>query len=380
MAKFTGWVGKPDGSGFAVDEQGNIQPFKQKPPESEFVSKPAGAPAGDFIRTPAGEFAEVGPGGQARTEFLGEIQDRRNEVEKAAAARLGARMGAKKKLDEQGMRLGYTPAQERSKSALRNARAKLEGQFADGRHTPEQMLQFENQIFLKEQAIMPQMIRQQPTPQETLQASIVTLPNGRVGQLDDKGLFKEIDTGSVTFKDWNNAVKNARESFQTGPALEDEKGKLREPSSEEIQQRALESITNFQTIKGLLTGADSGGQPPTGQPQLREQPAPAAAVQPTTVKPTQTDMQEVFNTGVAALGGRASASEMEQLGQQFVLQAVQSGMSVDDAVEQFMKLWRKARTKKGVLRVASPGKFDKNKLKQAASRSRLEFLRAKASQ
>ena len=80
---FTGWVGKADGSGLAVDEQGKITEHAQKPPENQFVAKPAGAPEGDFIQSPTGEFAPSlsAPGGQSRTEFIGEVADRRAEVE-----------------------------------------------------------------------------------------------------------------------------------------------------------------------------------------------------------------------------------------------------------------------------------------------------------
>lgn len=281
MAKFRAWVGTPGGGGIALRTDGTIEKFDRKPPEIEFLEKPEDAPKGDFIKLPSTDFTfdEQGraipipgsqyaanlaaPGGQVRTEFIGELEDRRRKHEQVMAAKLGARMGAKQKLDSQGLRMGYTPVQERQRSALLDVRAKLEAGYADDQYTPTQMQQFEEMVTLKENAILPQMIRQPLSSQEKLQASIVRLDNGRVGQLDKDGIFKEIQDG-FTFKDWNTAIENATGSLKEEALVKDAKGVItaegKPPTTDEIQERAKATLQSYFAAKGFITGA-TGGQP-----------------------------------------------------------------------------------------------------------------------
>ena len=47
------------------------------------------------------------------------------------------------------------------------------------------------------------------------------------------------------------------------------------------------------------------------------------------------------------------------------------------AIKQFMDFWKKVPAKRGRRSVASPSKFDTSKLKDAAAKARMQFLRAK---
>ena len=289
MAKYTGWVGKRGGGGYAVDTDGTIRELNEKPPETEFVPKPAGAPAGDFIQTPnkafkmgpdgnyvpieGSDFAEMGrPGARtARTEFFGEIQDRRNEQEKAMALKLATRMEAKGQLDTEGMRPGYTPAQEQRKQALRDSRAKLEAEFAEYKHTPEQMKQFEEQITLQEQAILPQLIRQPPTPMEQFMGNQIVDPVTGVRLYSDgKGKWIEVPgqpDQATRLKYWELAQKPIMEPDGKGGYIE----KMR--SVEEQQQYVAAMLGTTMAIGGI-TGGAPGVEPgtPGVRPQLREDP------------------------------------------------------------------------------------------------------------
>ncbi len=319
MAKFTGWVGRGDGSGLAIDTEGNIQQFNQKPPESDFVPKPEGAPEGDFIQTPAGEFApRLGaPGGQARTEFLGELTDRRNLIERAAAARLGARMGAKKKLDKQGLRLGYTPVQERMRSALRESRAKLEQEWADKKWTEDQMFQLESQLFLKEQAIMPQMIKQPPTPQEQFQQSLVQdQVTGIRYTRKNNGDYSPL-SGGLSATDRMKLAKIAVEAIEAEAIAWDKENKptrFKVATAEEVNAWITDFTTNDAQIDAAKSGIPTTGPAfPEGPPRRRgERPQPmdqlksmgvsdatieAAKREGKTEEDILRDMQELAKTG-----------------------------------------------------------------------------------
>ena len=297
--KFRAWVGTPGGGGQALRLDGTIVKLDEKPPESEFVDKPAGAPSGDFIQTPnkdfrtdaegnieaieGSQFARIGrPGARtARTEFIGEVQDRRNQNERIMAAKLGARMGAKKKLDTQGMRMGYTPVQERKRSALMDVRGKLESEFSEGKWTAEQMKQLEEQVTLKENAILPQMMRQQPTSQEQFNSAVVQDPVTGIRFTTDKsGNYKPLSTG-MTSADRLKLVKEAREAIEAEAIEFDKDGKPKKfkvATAEEVNAWIKEVTQQDAQINAAMGGIDiQQNVRPTLRPQ---QQAPVQPAQP----------------------------------------------------------------------------------------------------
>ena len=218
MAKYRAWISKAGGGGQALKLDGTIVELDEKPPESDFVPKPKGfrgeaAPEGDFILPPTGAFERIGrPGARtARTEFLGEIQDRRNEQEKAMAEKLGARINAKKKVDSQNMRWGYTPEQEKQIAGFQSARNKLLKGLQDGEWTPEQVQQMDAQITLKENAILPQLLKSPPTPQQLFQSAQVTDPRTGMRMYQANNGKYELVPGQPTHKEMLELQKEVTE-------------------------------------------------------------------------------------------------------------------------------------------------------------------------
>lgn len=284
MAKltFTAFGKNPDGTFDAVDTAGKFHTFDTeaeraaagtiipKASEGEFVQRPA-VPQEDGTFKP-GEISRfrdvVSNAGNRRTvrnEFLGEIQDRKAEAERRMAGMLAARMGAKQKLDQEGRSMGYTQSQQKTLTQIQDSRAKSEQDVANKRLTPEQMQLFEKEYQKREALIMPQMIRQPPSPQAKFQSSLVTLGNGRVGQVDQHGMWKEIETG-VSIKDYADIKLRAYEQLQNIPTGKDKDGNdvFGEPDAGAVNALAGSMVQEWAALGGLMSGANMGGQP--GQP------------------------------------------------------------------------------------------------------------------
>ena len=281
--KYPAWEPDPEGQGGTeIDFNGNFGRLAKKPElgpaPKDFKRTPktaaqARAEGGSFVQTPAGEIAPIlsEPGGQLRTEFLGEVMDRRNAVEKAAVARLGARLGAKQKLDKQGLELGYMPSQLKELDALRNARADAEKKWRNDEYSDDDLKRFEEQIWLKQQAVIPQMIRKQPTVQEKFQSRMWTDPNTNLTyHFDDKDQPKLLD-GMPTNKDLFDLAKEIRKA---GIELKDKEGELtgefRDFTEEEVSQRVAEAIRGASEVRSILGGGASSER----QPQARFGEAP----------------------------------------------------------------------------------------------------------
>jgi len=284
MAKYRSWTRDPEtgkGRALLADGSGRLIELDEKPPESEFAPKPEGSPEGAFVKTPGGQFSEqlrqvkdgeyVGAGGRFREEYLGEVMDRRNEMERAAATRLGARMQAKGQIDSRNKRMDYTPAQRKQISTLRESRAKLEAEFSNGQHTPEQMLEFEEQLYLQEQSIMPQPTEAPPSAQEIFEQSLTKHPvTGQLGRVLNSGKWEPLSNGYSPAERVKLAVL-ARESIEAEVLSYDKEGK---PNKYAVAtaDKVNEWINTFQTA-GIQTNAITSGVPEaTGRPQLRERP------------------------------------------------------------------------------------------------------------
>lgn len=265
--KFRAWVGSPGGGGQALRTDGEIVTLPAKPPESEFVKKDPRAPAGDFVKTSAGTFEPIGRG-TARTEFIGEIQDRRNANDIALAARLGARMGAKKQLDTQGLQLGYMPSQEKEMDALRTARATIERDWSEGKINDAQRKEFEEKIWLKQQAILPQMIRKRPSVQDQFNANVVQLPNGTKALYNPaKGTMEPLDVGTkIPYKDWTEGIAAMTEAMSDV----DSEGRDIRPDPDAVREAFMENYRAYQEAQGVVGGAPVGPPPGVDEaPRLR---------------------------------------------------------------------------------------------------------------
>jgi len=395
MAKFSGWVGRQDGSGRTVDTEGVIQEHASKPSMDQFTPRDPNAPKGNFIKTPElqtrigeGGQAEVfqgsryakvfakGETGQVRQEYLHEQIQRKKDAERAKSEALGARMTAKQRIDAQNTEL----------QMLQNVRAKVEQEFSDGKYTPEQMEQLEDQIATKERAILPQGIKKQPSPQETFEASIVRLPNGRVGQMDKSGMFKEIETG-ISMTEYAKVKSDAFDALSNVVTGQDADGNdiYKDPTAEEINTYASDTLAEYMRASGLITGAHSGQdeqgggvQGQQGGQQVQQEEQFTRLPQKGRRQKAPADKRTItkhFKEELDALGLRASGPEIAELGTRLVTNAVQSGMSAEDAVAELKKAHRSARQRLGGIWV---GGFNERKMLETAELAEFDVLKAKS--
>lgn len=365
--KIRSFVGAPGGGGTVEFEDGSSEQVDARPQPNEFVEV-KGVPRGDFIQDPVTRTFEPMGRGTARNEFFGEALDREAQADRVMAAKLGARMGAKQKIDEQGRTMGYTVVQKRRQNQISDARAKLESEFAEQKHTPDQMKQFEKQLAAQEAAILPQMITQPPSTQQQFESNLVKMPNGSMGLYNaEKNTVEPIEVGkTMTFKEWNEGIKTMREVMTTQGQNLDDPTKDIVPTPKEVRDAFLQSHAMYQQSMGVVSGADTGQQePPPAQPAQAQQPV---------------NLQETFDAGVAGLGKKADKAEMQSFGEQFVAEAVQTGMTAEQAIDTYMDLWKNAQRKKGSRKVSGPGFTSRKKLVDIAEQSELAFLEAKERQ
>lgn len=396
--KYSGWIGNPDGGGLAVDFDGNITRFDKKPPDSDFGPAPKGhvrkprKPEGDFIQSPTGEFLEIGKAGArtSRTEFIGETDDRRFQNERIMAAQFAARMGAKQKIDQQELKMGYSPAQERERSALRDVRSKLEKDFANKELTPIQLKQMQEQVTQKEQAILPQMMRKPPTSQEQYQQKeFVSERTGMRMYMTNAGKI-ELSPDQPTFKE-RSAVASEVVKMLSVP-IQNSEGKTighHVPTPEEINAGIAAILFPIMKAGGDIGGAQQQMQQNVRPPaELREAPGQPAAEVPAEIAPAA-NLAERVRQGIEELKQSSTGARRQEiidLGQTIIGEAVQSGMPPEQAVDEFIELWKQNSKKSGKLRisrktfVAKPKDSDRKKLLDIAQIIRLEFLRAKARQ
>ena len=391
-AIYRGWVGDPvTGKGRALRLDGTIVELDEKPPKSEFIPKTRDIegnlpPEGDYILATTGKFARIGRPGKptVRTEFFGEVMDRRSANEKAIAEKLNARMQAKGKVDSQNMRMGYDPEQEKQLAGFRSARNKLYKEFQEGAWTPEQVQQLDEQISLRELAVLPQLLKAPPTPQQLFQSAQVTDPVTGMRMYHNGKDWKLVE-GQRTAKETAVLIDRAVDALTVD--IKNDEGKdigTRKPTAKEINQW-IAGVTLGEAQIAIARGG--GGQPDIGADPLAGFRPPGAQPARPAAAPAQPEgLNAIWESGVAALKARygtrlAPLAAMEQIGNEFVTATVKQGATVDQAIKAFMELWKAQRKKRGILEVGNipnPRRFKMEKLRQAAELAELELLEAKA--
>jgi len=188
-----------------------------------------------------------------------------------------------KRADKDGMVLGYTPEQENQRAHLEAARARL---YSRKDWTPEQMLDADRSLRMKENQILPSWVKKPPTMQDKINESIVQLPGGGLAYVDDKGKINEINGNAPPFKDWMAAKVAIKEAYTREET--DAKGNVKyiEPSDDEASQLLVKEFQNYQRAWGIASGvATQGQQGGEQQPQqgtnmgLAEQPQLAQQIE-----------------------------------------------------------------------------------------------------
>lgn len=353
---------------------------------------------GDFVLTPTGERAPIlsKPGGQSRREFIGETIQRRATQERLgreaiAAAQRMARTGAKTKLDTENLRMGYTPSQERQLSTLRDVRAKIEDQTTQGRYTTQDRDRLLEQVAQQETGILPQMINKPPSAQEQYDASVIQTSKGPALYNPKTQSLDFVDEGpDMSFKEFTEG----RNALATAMEVDLGEGRFGPAKKEDVDRQFAQNIQDYADFQRVLRGGDGGvGQAP--QPQvapgtrpadIRRQPAqPAAKPSPVAPVPKAVDVASAWKAGFAELQAKSGkdkppVEDVDALAQNIMAELVQSGVTVDEAIQQVAEQWEIERDRGRLNFQLNFRRLNIKGIKQALEIERLKFLRAKAGQ
>ena len=204
----------------------------------------------------------------AQRPHFGSDQEYEDYLTKSGLARELEQRILAKRADKNGMVLGYTPEQEQQRAHLEAARVRL---YSRDDWTPEQMLDADRSLRMKENQILPSWVKKPPTMQDEFNASVVQLPGGGWAYKDAKGKINEINGNAPPFKDWMAAKVAIKEAYTREET--DAKGNVKyiEPSDEEASQLLVKEFQNYQRAWGIASGVATQGEQGGEQPEQPQQ-------------------------------------------------------------------------------------------------------------
>lgn len=183
------------------------------------------------------------------------------QTEQVLTANLNQRMEAKKQVDGENMKMGYTPEQEQQFASLRNSRNRLYTEFNEGQWTADQVKQMDEKLTSRENSILPQPLKVPPSPQQQFELSLTKHPvTGQMGRILNNGKWEPL-SGGMTAAERTSAYETAYKIL-TKIEKQGEATVEVPPDPNDVQAYVQQMETSGVESQGVISGQ---GQAPPGQ-------------------------------------------------------------------------------------------------------------------